>query len=270
MGSSRPLLRALGLILILILIAGCGPRYKAAPETPLLSASLEELVDRLNERERSIRTLRALLTIRSTGRPGVTGSLSFSRSSAGGPPSLRLKGFDPLGGTLFDLISAGDRVWISVPVERRVFEGALEEFNDPSLPVRADDIQQLVLAAVGPWIEPGELPVLERLETMYLIHLIRVSGTEGRLTKRLWFERGRLRLIRAEWFGGDKRSDHGEDGAGAVVEFDDYQVRSGIDWPGRIAVTRSKDASDEAAGLRLEFREVHFNSVIAPEELRLP
>ncbi len=255
--------------LMIVLIGGCSPRYLVAPEPPLLTATVQELVGRLDERTRSIQTLKALVTIYPQGQPAVTASLFFSRSANDGPPSVRLKGFDPLGRTLFDLVSAGDRVRLTIPGEGRVLESGPDKQDDPSLPVHAAELRLAVSALVGPFIEPGELPVIERAGASYLIHLIRVSGAEGRLTKRLWFERGRLQLIREEIFESDVGS------KAAAVEFLDYRTRSGpagskIDWPDRLILTRPGTDSDRGGRLELEFHEVQPNALISPEEFRIP
>lgn len=249
--------------LMIILVAGCSPRYWVAPEPPLLTATVRELTARMDQRTRSIQTLKALVTIRSERQPAVTASLSFSRSADGGPPSLRLKGFDPFGRTLFDLISVGDRVRLTIPGEGRVLESGPDKREDPSLPVQAAEVRLAVSALVGPFVEPGEIPVIERTGTIYLIHLIRVSGAEGRLTKRLSFERSHLTLEREELF-----KEKGD--AATFVEFYNYRSLSGIEWPDRITITRRQDEFQEASRVTLEFHEVHPNAAIPPEEFRIP
>lgn len=248
---------------MIVLIGGCSPRYSVAPEPPLLTATVQELIGRLDQRTKSIQTLKALVTIRTEKQPAVTASLFFSRSTEGGPPSLRLKGFDPFGRTLFDLISVGDQVRLTIPGEGRVFDNGPDKQDDPSLPVQAAELRLAVSALVGPFVEPGEIPVIERTGTIYLIHLIRVLGAEGRLTKRLWFERGHLTLEREELF-------KEKDDAATFVEFYNYRSLSGIEWPDRITITRRQDEFHEESRVTLEFHEVHPNAAIPPEEFRIP
>ncbi|HEY5593646.1 MAG TPA: hypothetical protein VIL61_00615 [Nitrospiria bacterium] len=248
---------------MIVLIGGCSPRYRVSSEPPLLTATVQELVARLDERTRSIQTLKALVTIRSERQPAVTASLSFSRSADGGPPSLRLKGFDPFGRTLFDLVSTGDRVRLTIPGEGRVLEGGPDKREDPSLPVQSAELRLALSALVGPFVEPGEIPVVERTGAVYLIHLVRVSGAEGRLTKRLWFERSHLTLEREELF---QEKGH----AATIVEFYDYRSLSGVDWPDRITITRRQDEFHEASRVTLEFHEVRPNAVIPPTEFQIP
>ncbi len=261
MVSSR--LPRLALCLIVVLIGGCSPRYSVIPEPLRLTATVHELIGRLDQRTRSIQTLKALVTIRSERQPAVTASLSFSRSVDGGPPSLRLKGFDPLGRTLFDLISVGDQARLTIPREGRVLESGPDKPDDPSLLLHTAELRLALSALVGPFVEHGEIPVIERTGATYLIHLVRISGAEGRLTKRLWFERSHLTLKREELF-------KGKDEAETVVEFYDYRSLSGIDWPGRITITRRQDEFHEESRVTLEFREVHPNAVISPEEFKIP
>lgn len=248
---------------MIVLMSGCSPRYSVAPEPPLLTATVQELVARLDERTKSIQTLKALVTIHPQGQPAVTASLSFSRSAEGGPPSLRLKGFDAFGRTLFDLISSGDRARLAIPGEGRLLESGPDKQEDPSLPVQAAELRLAVSALVGPFVGPGELPVIERVDKIYLIHLIRVSGTEGRLTKRLWFQRSHLRLEREELF--KEKED-----AATGVEFYDYRSQSGIDWPDRITITRRQDELHQESRVTLQFHEVRLNPAIPPEEFQMP
>lgn len=269
-----------------IVMSGCGPRYSIAPEPPLLSASLKDLLDRLDHRTQSIQTLKALLTIRSERQAAVTSSLFYSRSPEGAPPSLRVKGFDSFGRTLFDLIWSNDRVLLTIPGQGRVLESGPDKREGPSLPaefgLEAAELRQAVSAMVGPFVESGEIPVLEQVGPNYLIHLIRVSGGGGRLTKRLWIERSRLRLIREEIFE-RAGSTEGPDSAAVseeeatVVEFLDYQPRSvpagaEIDWPDRLVIIKIKPraGTGEESRLELKFIEVQPNAVISPEEFRIP
>jgi hypothetical protein len=284
-----------GLILcvISVLIGGCAPRYSVAPEPPLLSASLQDLLGQLDRRTRSVETIKALLTIHAENQTAVTASLLFSRSLTGDPASIRLEGFDPFGRTLFDLVSSNHRVLLRLPGEGRVIESGPDKRGDLSLQseigLKADEFRQAVSALVGPYVQSDEIPVLERVGPNYLIHLIRVSGVGGRLTKRLWFERVRLRLIREEIFfgagglSGDSSSDQQTENERTVVQFFDYRPLSipagaEIEWPGRVVITRprsgpradSRGDSEGRGRLELKFQEVHPNAVISPEEYRIP
>jgi len=132
------------------------------------------------------------------------------------------------------------------------------------------EFQNAVSALVGPFVESGEIPVLEPVGSGYLVHLIRMVGASGELSKRLWFERHELRLVREEIF---------EPGAGSesatVIEFFDYRpwpVPAGpeIDWPDRVVVTQPGTGGRKEVRLEIEFREIHINTAISPEEYRIP
>jgi len=269
---------------MMVLIGGCGPRYVIVPQAPLLSASLQDLLGRLDRRTRSIETLKALLEIRSDRQAAVTARLYFSRQPEGAPPSLRLTAFDPFGGTLFDLIGSNDRVLLTIPSQGHVVESGPANGGSLLLPaesgLEASELRLAVSALVGPYVEAGEVPVLEQVGPDYLIHLIRVSGGGGRLAKRLWIERSGLRLTREEIFepAGPSVDPNGSAAAedkATVVEFLDYRPRSvpagaEIDWPDRVVMTKPPAGTGEPARLELKFVEVRPNAAISPEEYRIP
>jgi hypothetical protein len=269
---------------MIVLIAGCGPRYSVAPEPPLRSASLRDLLDRLDRRTQSIQTLKALMKVSSEKQPGVTSSLLFSRSTEGVAPSLRLKGFDPFGGTLFDLVWSNNRVWLSIPSQGRVLESTPDKRGVPSLPaelgLEVAELRLAVSAVVGPFMESEDIPVLEQVGSNYLIHVIRITGGGGQLTKRLWIERNQFRLVREEIFEqasamvGPNIAAVSEDQA-TVVEYLDYQPRSvpagaEIEWPDRLVITKPRAGAGEEHRLELKFLEVHPNAAISSEEYRIP
>lgn len=279
--------RSLGLTLCgaMLFLAGCGLRPAVRPDVPLKTASTGELVGRLNERAGLIRTLRALVTIRVPGRPIATGALSYARPETDREPSLRLKGFDPIGRTVFDLVSDGVRVRISIPSSGTILEILEDGARDPSVPIRPSDLNEAVSTAVGPVLRPDEIPVLEQRDGVYILHLVRISASgssrAGRLTKRLWFDRADLRLIRVEIVAASRPEDGGQrpretfesESAGwveTVLEFSDYSVEGGIVWPRRITVLRPGAEEEADFPLVVEFREVHLNRPLPEGEFRLP
>jgi len=270
--------------LMMVMIAGCGPRYSVAPEPPLRSASLRDLLDRLDRRTQSIQTLKALMKVSTEKQAGVTTSLLFSRSTEGVAPSLRLKGFDPFGGTLFDLIWSNNRVLLTIPSQGRVLESAPDKRGVPSLPaelgLEVAELRLAVSAIVGPFMESEDIPVLEQVGSNYLIHVIRVTGGGGRLMKRLWIERSQFRLVRQEIFeqassmvGSSIAAVSGDEAT--VVEYLDYQPRpvpagAEIDWPDRLVITKPRAVTGGEHRLELNFLEVHPNVTISSEEYRIP
>jgi hypothetical protein len=269
---------------MIVLIAGCGPRYSIAPESPLRTATLRDLLDRLDRRTQSIQTLKALMKVSSEKQAGVTASLLFSRSTEGVTPSLRVKGFDPFGGTLFDLIWSNNRVLLTIPSQGRVMESAPDKRGVPSLPaelgLEVAELRLAVSAIVGPFMESDDIPVLEQVGSNYLIHVIRVTGGGGQLQKRLWIERSQFRLVREEIFEragsmvGPNIAAVSEDEA-TVVEYLDYQPRSvpagaEIEWPDRLVITQPRAGAGPEHRLELKFLEVHPNAAISSEEYRIP
>lgn len=247
---------------------GCVPFSSVGGEESLQSASLAELLAGLQARTTAIASLKALMTVRPARGPSFTASLEYGRSGEDHQMEYRLRGFDLLGRTLFDGVGSADGLRVVLPGRPEAYEGKEDDPVFPGGAVRISEIRGLIGAALGPFVEPGEIPLLEETGAFYRINLVRVvpteSGPEGRWSKRLWFERRRLRMVREELFREGETSR-----PSLLVELEEYRPwpnRSGeaVDWPRTIRLDRPGSGPEEGFPLEVEFLEVRFNADLAP------
>lgn len=245
--------------LIVLAVTGCisWPFHKKSG--PLQETDLSELIHRLNARTTQVKSLKALMTIQMTGHQPITASLNWVR-----PQQIRLTGFGSFGRTMFELIVDDGSVWWSEMGRPAVLLGPVESLRHKEvlgaerLPMAIEDLIDVALALTGPVLEEGEIAAIEEEKSFYILHGMRVEGDQGRLTKRLWIERKKLRLVRKEFF-------RGEISPVLLIHFDDYRDTVQGDWPHQLVVERP----EENGVLRLLFREIKFNFPIAAGEIHV-
>ncbi|MBQ28167.1 MAG: hypothetical protein CMH81_08550 [Nitrospiraceae bacterium] len=109
---------------MVVLFTGCRSGIpEPVPDLPLRQASVEELMTMLNQRSDQIQSLRALVQLHGRGkiipiRSSMNMSVSYVR-----PSLIRLRAFDPLGRTLFDLTSNQMQFRVHLPTQNRVVAG---------------------------------------------------------------------------------------------------------------------------------------------------
>ncbi len=112
------------LVVAVMFFSGCRSGLPdRVTDLPLRQASAEELVTMLNQRSEQIHSLRALVQLQARGklipiRSTMNMSLTYVK-----PSFIRLRAFDPLGRTLFDLASNHIQFRVHFPMQNRVVTG---------------------------------------------------------------------------------------------------------------------------------------------------
>ncbi len=269
----------LAVVLALASLAGCAGLLRHE-EPPLQEATAEQLTQLLREREEVIQTMKGLFRAQIKG-PGiplaqrVEGALVYRRSSG-----LRLRGFNHVGGALFDFTLADDLYTLHVPgrpvVTGRVVD--LERMETLGRPLR------LSLLAIGGAVGIASVAKDERVllveeEDRYRLDVWSSVATGlsrgGGPIRRIWFERRSLEVVQE-----DRLTEAGT--LEATVRLEDFRP---VDLPTRPAAASGplapmanailkpfKIMTQDGQGqgtLQLTFHEIIPNPEIRPEELGL-
>lgn len=237
-----------GLLLAVVgslLLSGCAKKQlRASEEKPRKDASLEELLDLFRLRREAIGGFKGLVEITAESRR--QGRHTFQASWTAQNDQTRIRGFNLLGGTLFDLRVADPMVTLQIPSERRTIEATRDEFEaeiGAAVPIGSLDLIDWVSGGAAPKIGPPLFPALEKGEDFFVISLLRVLPEKAVLVEKIWIERTEFRVTRLERF----------DFTGAPrgrLTFDDYRRVAGSEFP--------FDVSAESGGekVSLHFKEL--------------
>lgn len=253
-------------------LQGCA-WFQRAPDVPLKQATAEQLTERLQERESAIQTMKGLFRaqIAGSGIPiaqRVEGAMYFRR-----PEALRLQGFTQLGGKVFEFSQNKTQYRLELPAEGKRFAGLLEELPQAKIGRLLQLSRWAVSGVVGSDSSPGgSRTVLSEDGDRYRLEVFH-PAPEGRLLRRLWFERQSLQVVQEE-----RLRDNGE--TEASMTFEDYR---GVPRAPVGAMPAAGDASpvtlmpfkvtivDRVASgsMVLTFHEIVLNPALKPEDLGL-
>jgi outer membrane biogenesis lipoprotein LolB len=255
-----------------MLLSGCA-WFQHAPAVPLKEATAMQLTGRLQEREAAIQTMKGLFRaqIAGSGIPiaqRMEGAMYYRR-----PESLRLQGFNHLGGKLFEFSQNKTQYRLDLPAEGKRFAGSLEELPQAKI----GRLLQLSRWAVGGVVGDdssagGSRATLAEDGDRYRLDVFQ-SSPEGRLLRRLWFERRSLQVVQEERLG--KSGD-----VEASMTFEDYRGIPAA--PASVTPTAEGSAGVTlmpfkvtivdriiAGSMVLTFHEIVLNPSLKPEELGL-
>ena len=247
--------------------SGCA-WFQAAPEAPLKQATVEQLTGQLQERKAAIQTMKGLFRaqISGSGIPiaqRVEGAVYYRR-----PEALRLQGFNHLGGKLFEFRQNKTHFRLELPAEGKRYAGSLEELQRAKI----GRILQLSRWAVGGVVGGDSSPggsraVLSEDGDRYRLDVFQ-SGPDGRMLRRLWFERHSLQVVQEE-----RMRENGE--VEASMTFEDYRGIPAapvavVDKSARATLMPFKVTVEdrvESGSMVLTFHEIVLNPTLKPEEL---
>jgi len=260
----------------LALLAGCsvlGPKE----ELPLKRVTVEELTTLLRQRDAAIHSMKGLFSAKVRGGlipilSRVEGTVYYRR-----PNALRLKGFTPFGGELFEFVQADDWYRLRLPMEGKMYSGSQADLKDQGNLAR---FSQLSTWAIGGLLGSNALAreetaklVLER--SRYRLDIYGMArGAAGRsprvLIRRLWFDH-RLLVVQEDRLGGDGEIE-------ATIHYDDFRP---LNEGGAVSSQAVADADARSlrpfkisledgrgeGAVQVTFHEMHQNQTITAEDL---
>jgi outer membrane lipoprotein-sorting protein len=254
--------------------AGCAVQRRdrlpvAATPQVLQSATLDELLQKVQAQQEAIQTLNATVEIQ----PSVT---SDQRSEIvtyrdvraflmiRKPDDLRMIGQYPVvRSTAFDLASDGEHFGLYIPSKNRFVTGDSRGGKRSESALENLRPQHILDALLWRGLDENESAALEVAsegQKSYYIMLILRRTPEGRLllTRKLWFERVALTLARLQIY----------DAEGMIAtdaRYGDFGEFSGISYPQNIAVDRPQDDY----GLVLSVSSLVFNQPLGDEKFEM-
>lgn len=271
------MMRLLVVVLLgpLVLLSGCamlGPKE----EIPLKRVTVEDLTVLLRQRDAAVHSMKGLFSAKVRGGlipilSRVEGTVYYRR-----PNALRLKGFTPFGGELFDFVQADEWYKLRLPLEGKVYTGDQADLKDQGSLAR---FSQLSAWAVGGLFganalardETAKLVLEKGLYRLDVYGVARGVGHSSRsLLRRLWFDR-RLLVVQE-----DRLGEGGE--IEATIHYDDFRP---LDAGGAASSQALADADtrllrpfkislEDGRGqgaVQVTFHELHQNQAITAEDL---
>ncbi len=246
------------------------------PEAPPQTVTAERLTQLLHEREEALRTMKGLFRASLKGpgipfSPPLEGAVYYQR-----PGAMRLRGFTPFGGELFDFMLGQERFRLKVPSEKKEYAGRLAELEHrPGIGGQIWLSVWAVNSAIGNnSLGKGSTSELTEEGERYRLDVsspgASTAANAAPQRRRLWFDRRTLQVVQEDRL----------DAGGAVkasMTFEDFRQvgpKEGTATPA--AMTASGESlvrpykivmKGEPGTLTLKFSEIVPNPDLKPEDL---
>lgn len=189
-------------LVVLLFVSGCAKKeIRAVEEAAKKDASLEELLTHYQLQRQERNGFKALVEITADSQRQGRHSLQASWVFQNG--ETRIRGFNLLGGTLFELRLAGPMVTLHLPSERRTIEATREEFEEEiqgAIPIGSPALIDWVNRGGLPDPAPPSLPALEKGKDRFVLYLMRALPGKAVLEEKIFIERTAFRVERVERF----------------------------------------------------------------------
>ena len=266
---------AFGTAVCVLLLAGC-TLFRSGPEMPLKQATAEELMALLHQREAAIQSMKGLFSAKVRGgmipiASRVEGTVYYRR-----PNALRLRGFTPIGGELFEFVQVDDLYKLRLPTMGRVLIGRESEMEDMGKFARPFQLSIWAVSGVlgTSSLGTGETVKLAEDGDRYRLDVYAAPNgavPERLLVRRLWFERRTLLVVREDRLGEDG-------GVDATIHYEDFRPlenQAGRSLPAKSAaasllIRPFKISLEDGRGLgsvQVMFHEMLPNQPIKVEDL---
>ncbi len=258
-------LQICSLLVFMAIATGCA-ESRVKPVEPSLAVknwTPEEILEVVSQRASAVRQVKTLLTVKLEGKrpsgfffPGRSMDAALWTER---PQQIRLQGFSPFGGTLFDLVSKDGRVQLSVPGRSKEIQNSLEEML-----IRKGDFSSELLDAIAgggqTLMRPSELSAIEQNGNEIILY--QFLSNKSRLLRKYWLDPDRLLTKQAVYFDPSGRPS-------VTLLYRDYQSvpssggnttpPEGSFWPREItAILNNKGR------LVITFNEVNLNQPFQP------
>lgn len=234
----------------------------------LATASLTELLTKLNAWDQQIKTINATVNLEPSLGSVNKGEIEEYKDVRAfvlirKPSMFRMIGLYPVvRNRAFDMVTDGAQFKIHFPARNRLVTG-VNRVEKPSAKKLENIRPQHIFDALV--VRPpgeGEIPVLENRtdedDAYYIVHILKRRGEVLVLDRNLWFERANLRLVRQVIL--DSRGDILTD-----ARYEDYKTDNGVAFPHRFVISRPQDEY----GVKLSVQKVDLNKLLDDEKFAL-
>ena len=214
---------ALLALLLCLLVTACTTTTPAPEEAMgLKQATAEELATLLRQREAAIRTMKGLFSAKVRGglipiSTRVEGAVYYRR-----PNSMRLRGFTPIGGELFEFVQADELYMLRLPTMGRVLSGRQSDMSEMGKLARPFELSVWAMGGVLGTSAIGKDETTKLVEegTRYRLDVFGprpgAASTDRPLLRRMWFDRRTLLVVQEERLNGAGEMD-------ASIQYEDFR-----------------------------------------------
>ena len=181
-------------------LAGCA-LFAPHEDAHLKKATAEELTALLSQQKAAIRTMKGLFSAKVRGgiipiATRVEGAVFYRR-----PNAMRLRGFTPVGGELFEFVQSDDQFRLRLPTIGRILSGSPSDMNEMGKLARPFQLSVWAMGGVlgTDAIAKNETVALAEDGARYRLDVSGPfpSGAQS-IRRRLWFERQTLQVVRED------------------------------------------------------------------------
>lgn len=238
------------------MLVGCAATQRhSVPQAairPVLEADQAQLVDAYNRQADAIRTLNASVQMSPTAGSAYSGVIHQYHQVNGfvlaaRPAMIRVIGQAPVVSTnIFDMVSDGQTFRIFIPSKNEFLVGPTQLERATKNPIENLRPQHLLDAVFWLPIQADEPVVLEQVEApparYYALSILRGSGSQLEIARKVWFDRSDLRVSRLQIYGPVGRLD-------SDISYSDWQDVPAQNSSGTQAAAEGKGKS--GAGLAI-------------------
>jgi len=235
---------------------------------PAMNATQSQLLDKYNQFAHGVQMLNAAVNMVPTAGSSYSGVIEQYHDVNGfilaeRPATIRVIGQAPvLGKNIFDMTSDGTTFHIFIPSKNQFIEGPANLRETSAKPIENLRPQHLVEALLPPETLRETGVLFEEWDTgdsrYYILTALTGEGSDLRIARRIWFDRGDLSFARMEIFGPGGRLD-------SDVQYSDWQPADEISYPREIKIARPHDDYR----LDIHVTKLRLNETLGPERFQL-